>query len=225
MDNQPQYQPTQSSYQTPNKRLRTAIIISVIFGLLLAGFYGWQYIQNMGKTTVNITKLPSDTTITLNGEKIRSGRLHLEPGSYTLRGEREGYSSYERKLDITKDQKDIKAFFVLDPVSEEAQDEVRKNTRAYLELESEAGKYYEARSESTSSNFPIIENLPYRSPLYSIEYSLKGDDFKIQIKSSDPLGRQVAIERIQEFGYEPSDYVIEFLDLDNPFETSGASNE
>lgn len=218
MDNQPLYSTTPSQYQpVQNKRLRSAMVVVGVLVVIFIGFYGWQYIANRGKTSLTIKKLPSNAVITMNGEKVRSGKVYLQPGTYKLKAESEGFATYERTVDITEGQAGVKAFFVLDPVSDQAISEVSKKTKDYIKLEGEAGKYYEDISDNNAATYPIMKELPYRGPLYSIEYYQSGGEFKLQIKSSDPLGRQVALERIREMGYEPSDYTIEYLDVKNPF--------
>ena len=220
----PEY-PQPQKQATNNKYFKIAIVSLIIVGLAILSLVIWQKIQNQGKVAIGIRKLPSDAKIVLNDKTISSSTIYLEPGTYTLKGSSEGFADYERTIDIPDNSEDLKAFFVLDPKSDEALKQVGESTEEYLKLEKEASEYYAKTSEQTADKYPIIEDLPYRSPLYSIEYSLVKDDFKIQIKSSDALGRQVAIGRIKDFGYPPTDYIIEFLGLDNPFTQSGVNND
>lgn len=208
------------------KRRGLFIGLIVVSLVLVVGLFIFQAIQRGGKTGLVIKKMPGDSTIYINNKKFSGSTAYLNDGSYTIRAEREGFEPYSRVVKIdTKTNSAPKAFFVLTPQNDEALEWAKKNNTAYLKLEKEAGEYYEKQDAKTLEKYPIIKDLPYRSSLYSIEYYQKGDDFRVQIKSPDALGRQVAIERLKTLGYEPTDYIVEFLGLDNPFTTTNEATQ
>ena len=206
---------------TSSNKKGIVITLVIIVTLLLVALLVWQKIQQSGKTSLEIQKVPSDSLILVNGKKVSGSKIYLEKGTYTIKSEREGFNPYTRTVTIDPaSNKSPKAFFVLTPKSKEATAWVQDNEDEYLKVEKAAGIYYGDQSKSTAEKYPIIKDLPYRSSFYSIEYYQKDDDFRVQIISSDAMGRQVAIEQIKSLGYDPSDYLIEFIGVDNPFTTS-----
>ncbi len=202
------------------------ITLVIVVALLFVTLLIWQKIQQSGKTSLEIQKVPGDSIIFVNNKKVSGSKIYLEKGPYTIKAEREGFDSYTRIVTIDPDSnKTPKAFFVLTPKTQEATTWVQDNEDEYLKVEKAAGIYYGDQSKSTVEKYPIIKDLPYRSSFYSIEYYQKGNDFRVQIISSDAMGRQVAIEQIKSLGYDPSDYIVEFVGVDNPFTAAVESKQ
>lgn len=195
------------------------IVVAIIFIVLLIAIFGLvQLLQRSGKTAVGIQKMPRDTKIFINNKLTNGSTLYLEPGNYTLRGEKLGFESVSKTFKVSDENSTpLKEFVILTPKSSEALLLVQENTKDYQKIEKAAEAYYSQQGQNNTDLYPIIKDLPYRGTLYNIDYYLDGGDFRLQIKSSDALGRQVAIEKIKLMGYEPTDYTIEFLDLANPF--------
>lgn len=197
---------------------KSLMLAGGIILLLIVSVTAWTTLQRRGKIPIEIRKLPHDTKITVNGAVARGSTIYLKPGKYVVKGEYEGFEPYSRKIDVTPESEiPIKLFFALTPKSDEARKWVMEHTDEYLDFELVAGEAHNEKSQEVRDKYPIMKELPYRGDLYNIEYFLDGDKFKVQVKSPTALGRQVAIERIKSWGYEPADYEIEFLGLDNPF--------
>ncbi len=197
----------------------TVIILAVCAGLVLIVGYGiWQSLTRSGKTAVSIQKMPRDTLVTVNGARARGSTLYLHPGTYEIKGERTGFEPYTYTITIANNQSNPDPlFFVLTPQSDEAREFVDQHQREYLAIERASQESYQKQSDQLREKYPIIDHLPYRSDFYNIDYYQKDSEFNVQIKSPDALGRQVAIETIKSWGYEPTDYVIEYIGFDNPF--------
>ncbi len=68
---------------------------------------------------------------------------------------------------------------------------------------------------------PITTRLPYIDPYYTIAYKTVGEtsnDIVITIRTPSPRYRYVAIEKLKAWGYDVTDYKIEFIDFKNPLE-------
>lgn len=71
------------------------------------------------------------------------------------------------------------------------------------------------------SDNPIVKQLPYQHPYYSINYKTVGEttnDIIITIRTPSPRYRYSAVEKLKSWGYDPTDYSIEFIDYKNPLE-------
>ena len=65
----------------------------------------------------------------------------------------------------------------------------------------------------------ILEQLPYRSLIFNIDYGISeknNDDIILYVEASSPIDRQYAIAQIKDWGFDPSLYSIVFSDFSNP---------
>lgn len=80
-----------------------------------------------------------------------------------------------------------------------------------------AGLAFEEYYSTLSQNFPLVTKLPFRDPYYTISYRSDNEkDFSLVVYTPSPRYRYAAINQIRTFGYDPSDYKIEFVDYSNP---------
>ena len=66
---------------------------------------------------------------------------------------------------------------------------------------------------------PILKKIPYTDPYYQISYktvSATSNDIIITIHTPSPRYRYYAIRELKSWGYDPTDYTIEFTDFVNP---------
>lgn len=212
---------------TNQRKRKITLLILLALGIvaIIAIVAIWQHQQRKGKFPVEILKAPHDTKIYYEGKEVRSSTLYLPEGKHTVKGELSGFESYDAQIDIkSSEDREYKLFFVLTPRTSEAREYVTNNNDEYLDIERESEEYFSKEGESIQKKYPIIDHLPYRGSFYNIEYYWNGEEFRIQIKSPDAMGRQVAIERIKSWGYDPTDFKVEFLGFNNPF-TPGDESE
>lgn len=196
-----------------NRKL-AAIIFAVVLSVTLYGAY-LQYARS-GKTGVNITIVADTPTLTINGQKSTVGKLYLKPGTYEMKAEAAGFDSAQKTVTVGKDE--VTTSFLLTPVSEAAKTWALQHNGAYLQAERQAGEETRKEGEAFTAANPITQYLPQKTSYYAINYRL--DDKQqvvLQISATTPLGRQVAIEKIRSFGFDPTNYKVEFTDIKNPF--------
>lgn len=211
-----------------NPWFKIALVLIVVSTISLGVWGTLGLLHQRGKIRIEVQKMPQDTTILVNGKKAATSPLYLAPGTYKITGQREGFKTYDYNLDLKAgDKQDHPLYFVLTPVSDAAKKWATDHARDYAKIERNAGTTQNAVGEKLLEKYPIAKKLPYRGDLYNIDYfSNESGEFRVQINSPTPLGRQVAIETIKKWGYEPTDYVIEFVDLANPFAAeNGVTNE
>ncbi|MEO5950668.1 MAG: hypothetical protein ABIQ04_04425 [Candidatus Saccharimonadales bacterium] len=76
-------------------------------------------------------------------------------------------------------------------------------------------------SSSFLTDNPIVSRLPYQDPYYNISYktdSQTTNQITLTIRTPSPRYRYTAIGKLQSWGYDPTDYKIEFIDYKNPLE-------
>lgn len=209
---------------------RSASFLVIITGglfLAISVIYGLNYFSNKDKAKLEIISVPGDAKIEIIGESktltTRSGDKYLEPGKYKVRGSKDGFGAFETDIEVDDSKKTL--VVLLDPESDGAKKWAEKNSKKYQQAESIAGRLSQEAGEKFRANNPIIEKLPLNEGYYRIDYGEdENNNLVLYITADRPVGRQVGIEKIRFWGYEPSDFRIKFNNLKNPFE-KGEINE
>ncbi len=200
-------------------RVAFAFIVVLLIGLL--GYGAYIAISRAGKEPVKVYLVPSDATLTANGERLGPGTVYLAPGKYDVKGSKEGFREFSTQVTIGKpNQSEID--IALQPVSEEAKKWAAQHQDLYLAYEGRAGGRANQEGEEFSKKNPITSKLPVNNFLYSIGYRSdtsdpSGDSIIIEIDALSGY-RRAAIERIRQLGYDPTDFTIKFTNYENPFD-------
>ena len=201
-----------------NKRI-ISIVAICFFGLLIA----WSVVTligRIGKLPLQISVVPSDASITINGGSYHNGTVWIKAGTYTMTVEKSGFTTQKKSVAVT-DQKDKNVVAVsLVAESDDAKkwadqhkDEYSKNEQYGAIEADQAGKYFSAKN-------PITDKLPFKDPYFTISYQARDDlSIKLLVDTPSPRYRFYAIEKIRELGYDPTDFEIEFSDFHNPLGT------
>ena len=201
---------------------KNKLIILAIIGILFITvvlYLSSIFVNNLGKTPLVLSAFPNDMNITINGKAVKTGTIHLAPGTYPLEAKKDGYDSFYKTLTVKETKQTVA--IILTPNSEESFEYGRKNEAAYRKVlaqsevaAAEAGKLFNERN-------PITKNLPYKTFFYSVGYRMdrtdpSGNSIIIEIDAAEGY-RQAAIYRIRQLGYDPTDFTINFRDYENPF--------
>lgn len=74
--------------------------------------------------------------------------------------------------------------------------------------------------EDLAKNYPLVTKLPYKDPYYRISYrSNDANDFSLVVYTPSPRYRYAALQQIRAFGYDPSDFIVDFVNYNNPLES------
>lgn len=200
--------------------IRTKRIVVLVIGLFVT-LFAFLIVSNMrksDKTHLILKVAPPKAVVTLNDKKTDKDS-YQKPGKYTVKISRDGFATYKKEITIQKGQDELVMPVSLVPESTEARREAAKYEKEYKELEVLSGKKVNEAGQALQSKYPILSSLPYRSSIYSIEYgTTKEQEFVIQIFAKSPATRQVALAKIRDWGYDPADYPIHFVDIRNPFD-------
>jgi hypothetical protein len=200
--------------------LLIALVLFVVWGVL-------QSIRTNGKVELVTKKVPGNAVIRVDGQ-IYKGGIHLSPGSYEITASKEGFESFTYRVNVYENGSSVYAntlYFLLQPKSAEAIEWASDNQDKYLKLEEEVGELRAIEGDEQQKQYPILQKIPYRGSLYNVDYVLDDTGLTLQITTDDALGRQVALAMIKNWGYEPIDYRVEFLNYNNPFAPVGSGAE
>jgi hypothetical protein len=200
---------------------RVLIISLLVIAVIVIPIFYFVYtsIERAGKTQVTLIALPEDASLSIDGKPTNSGTIYLKPGSYTIKGEKSGFTTYEHKEVIESDNKTVA--IILNPVSDEAKRWVEQNQGKYLETEGKAGLAANQEGEAFRKENPIVNDLPYSNYLYTIAYQNDSSDpsgNSIVVTIDAPSGyRNAAVRQIRSLGYDPATLKIQFRNYESPF--------
>lgn len=174
-------------------------------------------IGRIGKIPLIIAAVPSDAKIIVDGKQLGDGTYWLPAGTYDLKAEKQGFDSQNKSIIVTPEKKNNVVAVSLVPKSEEAKKWADEHQRDYQNNEQfgaiaarEDGQYF-------SNKNPITQKLPFNDPYFTIGYTLNDNQsITITVATPSPRYRFYAVEKIREWGYDPTDFRVVFKDFKNP---------
>ncbi len=200
-------------------KIKYGIVLGIVLIVGLIGFYTYQTIYRSDKVKVTILTIPSDAKITLNKQVVGNGDVYIAPGKYTYKIQKDGFTPYIETVIFSKPSGSID--IGLAPESTEAKDWAEKHASDYMAYEQRSGLRAQLAGQAFKETNPIVNNLPYKNLLFTIGYFANPADASgnsIIVTIDAPEGyRQAAINKINEWGYNPAELNIIFKGYENPF--------
>lgn len=189
--------------------------------LIVVGYFIYTSVSRSGKIPVVVNAVPGDAKVTMNDVTVGTGTIYLKPGEYVIKATKEGFADYTKEMRI--DQPDQAINVPLLAQSEEAKKWAEENESQYLSLEAKAGEEAQKQGEAFRAKNPIVNLLPFENLLYTIGYRAdpadpSGNSIIIEIDATEGY-RQQAIYQIYQWGYDPTDFKINFRGYENPFKS------
>jgi len=199
---------------------KTLAIFVILFTGLLVSYGVFVAIDRSGKTEYTIRAVPSDASVTINGTKVKPGRLYLTPGRYTITATKQGFTTYNQTLFLTTTL-EPEINIALTAVSDQARQWARDHKDDYTTINEFITTQTNADKNHLKSNNAITEKLPFTNMLYTIDYAPdpddpEGDAIMLNITAL-PNKRLSALYIVRQLGYDPTDYRIHFTDFTGMF--------
>lgn len=207
------------SFFSRNKIAVIATLITLI--VLVAGYSAYLAYTRQGKLGVTVSIVPSSAQLTINNQPSGKGTLWLAPGVYEFTATLSGFEQRTKTVTVTDKKEQNVVAMSLAPTSDEAKDWAQKHAADYSRNEQYGG--IEAREQGAylRQTYPIITKLPYVDPYYKIAYTTDDRKLTLTIDTPSPRYRYFAVQKIRELGYNPTDYIIEFKQFQNPLAKTG----
>ena len=195
------------------------VVIGLLLSLVLAGG-AYSTLSRRNTVKLLIDALPRDSQISINGTNTSSTTHHLRPGNYTISASHPGFTTASTTITIAASDVSKKIRLFPTPSDPGALTWASQHAEDYQKLEAEAGIETQQEGEDFEKKFPISSTLPYKNLLFSIDYSTNNtkNGFKLIITADTAVDRKYALQQIQDWGYDPGDYQIEFSGFTNPLE-------
>jgi hypothetical protein len=195
-----------------------AASFALLFALLVI-YAAATAISHIGKVRLYVRTVPSDAVITVAGKQIGNGDFYTDPGTYKITVSRTGFATTSSDVIVT-DKKDQNVFATsLTPVSDDAKKWADKHQDDYTNNEQYGAMQAKQTGQYMQRQNPIIAQLPYQDPYYQIAYrTTDNQNITLTITTPSPRYRYAAVQKIRDMGYDPTDFVIDFVDYKNPLE-------
>jgi hypothetical protein len=178
-------------------------------------------VSHQGKLPVRVYLLPQDAKLTVDGSPISAGTAYLAPGSHVTVIGRDGYTTQTVSVFFSASQAVRSIDIALAPVSPDAKAWVDAHKDLYTAREARGGTNSRVFGQNFQANNPIVKQLPFSNYLFTIGYVIDQSDptgQSIIIKiDADPGYRNGAIDQIRAFGFDPTDFNIQFNNYKDPF--------
>ena len=204
------------------RHLRLVAFAFIFVIVAIIAYFIVTLVQRSGKVAVNVSVVPKDAKITVDGTALNNGTNYLKAGKYTVEVTKDGFASYKDVQYI--DDNNTSIIVSLNAESEEAKKWADANEQDYGNNQSlradAANKWTTAYQDAN----PIVKVLPSSNYLYTIGYKNNPSDpagMSPPILTIDaPRGyRNAAIDQIRSLGFNPADYKIEFTNYESPFKS------
>ena len=194
--------------------------VLVVVALLAMGLVVLGIVSKTNKrngVVVELRAAPKQATMVVDGKAVGKN-TKLTAGEHTAVVSHEGFVSYTKTFELRPGDEKFVLTAALSPETTTAKAIATEQRELYAEIESLSGQQSQEASELFFKNNPILRNIPEKTSYYSIDYGKdESGELIIQISASQPVGRQVALAKIRSWGYDPTDYKIVFVGLNNPF--------
>jgi PEGA domain len=181
-------------------------------------------LKESGKTArLEVEVVPANSTVMLDGKKIKAGVVEVRPGRYKVSASREGFETSSQDVLVASGEQKYLGL-ALQPNSEETAGWYEDHPDDRQFSEGLSSRTYDQAGEDLLTRYPLFRELPSSEIDFTIDYgvSVKNPDdtsrYALHIKASTPALRQASIEWVRFMGYDPTDYEFYFRDLNNIFE-------
>lgn len=204
-----------------SKLIRIGIIGFLVIVLAMIGYVVYTQVQNSGKQRITVAVAPASSRVEINGKVTKEKEVLLAPGKHTYRVSYTGFRTITGELDVRTDGTQTALVAGLTPETAEATELYNKITGEYSAIEVVAGINAEENGAAFIEKNPITKQLPYTNMLFTIGYRADpadptGDSIIVTI-DAPAVYRTEAVTQITNWGYNPVDYKINFINESNPF--------
>jgi hypothetical protein len=200
------------------KKINPITTVIVLFVILVTVALVLWFISVKYSATINILVAPTESTIKVGDKTLKNGDHKFEPGEYEVNITMDGFNPYSGKITLEAGKvTDLHQY--LAPASGDYQWYIDR-PKEQAKLTDIADRAAFTKADQLKSEYPIVDRLPYKSGVYTIDYGFDtpGDNQSIYLMiSSDYDFYSDGLNKVYELGFDPGDYKIKFDSYNNPF--------
>lgn len=154
-----------------NKKVLVIVVSAIVLSLLVVGLATLERQLSRG-VKVEIIVVPTDSSLTIDGEPASPGIVSLSPGKHTLKASREFFGDAVEEIDTETLDAEQPIYLVLDSNTPEAEQYMTDNPDQQMLRENAFGQEFSNTSQSILERYPITTQLPYTTIDYRIDYEV-----------------------------------------------------
>lgn len=206
-------------YDFLQRHKQRIIVISSLIGIVFIAWTAIVLTGRIGKLPVVVAVVPNNATITANGQRIGNGTQWLTSGTYKISASKDGFKTIKKSVTVTDNKSQNVIALSLTAESSEAKKWANEHQQEYTNNEQYGAIAANADGKYFADRYPLTTKLPFTDPYFTIGYIVNEKGAAtITITTPSPRYRFYAVEQIRKFGYDPTDYTIDFKDFHNPLE-------
>lgn len=148
--------------------ISAVITLSLLIALMLLLFRT----SSFGGITVEVIVVPTDSTLTIDGEVAQPGKITLSPGKHTLKATREHFGDVVKEIDTDTVDPSTPIYLMPHPDTPEAIEYLKNDPSEQQLRERGAGQEFTQTQQRLLQDYPILTNLPYQTIDYKIDYQV-----------------------------------------------------
>jgi len=170
------------------------------------------YSQRHSGIWVDVEALPSDSTITMDGQTIKAGRTKLTPGTHTFVATRKYFDKISKTI-ATKNLNTKQTIYLLPlPNSPESLKYLADHPDVQKERESASSDAAAQTQQQISTQYPYTGGLPYQTTDFLVDYSYDANGKITLLVTIYPITKQTTNadaynSQVAQFKQEAQDYL------------------
>jgi len=201
------------------KTQKIIVIVTILFVGILCTLFVMTFLSHHGKAKVQVTLIPSDSTLTVDGKKTKAGTVYLTKTTHTLKVTRPPFSPTSKTINfVTYDTSKV-VYLLPSPVSKAALQYLINHPDVQAQREA-VGDLQSDQAQQQLSKNKLIGLLPYSGPggTYTVDYgTLTQQDgtqkVTIYIESNTSQDKQAALTWITNHKIDPKTLTIVYESL------------
>lgn len=161
----------------------TAIVV------VLVVIWGVSALQHRGKTGYNLVVLPNDSTVTLDGKKIKPGKIYVTAGKHKLVAERELFDTVTLDFEAPKLSNKENINLLPKATSLQALKWLQDHQAIAEAREEILGKESAKDQKRISDQYPYLSQLPHETLNFRVDYQQTDGGPTFQVKLFAILNR------------------------------------
>ena len=170
------------------------------------------------ENSINVDVVPKDAHIVIDGKDGKLGVNSLSKGKHEVLIWKDGFVSHIES--VTLNNNVINVYAGLVPYTKESIEWSKKNQNDYDRIEALTSEQLTESGEQFAQKYPVTKHLPYKNLFMSIDYRLNPDSsVTVEVRADSSTDRAYAVRQIINWGLNPGDYDIDFINFKNPLGT------
>jgi hypothetical protein len=202
-----------------------AVLSLLIFGIV-------NILAHQGKVHLEIIVSPQDSSLTIDGQPARPGKIWLTKGTHTLKASRQHFTDVTRVIDTNKLDPDKPVYILPGADSSEAQQYLIDHPEDQ-QLRESAGSQKDVQVQEKLQDQKLLNLLPFIAPgfEFQIDYDATSNSdgdvqLTIYIEADTDAAKQSALDWIKSQGVNPDSLHIVYQQNDAiPGSTEGTGRQ